>query len=156
MRITQNIFLLFALSLTSATCHAQKPKPSDHPTDLALTAIGRHHHPIATKNKSAQDYFDQGLTLIYGFNHEEAARAFQQAAKLDPASPMPLWGIALAVGPNYNQDVDPEREKIAFETITNAATLVQNASHSERDYVAALAARFSGDSNPDYKKLARD
>src|SRR2546423_2898791 len=121
MRITQNIFLLFALCLTSATCRAQKPNPSDGPPDLALTAIGRHHHPIATKNKSAQDYFDQGLTLIYGFNHEEAARAFQQAAKLDPASPMPLWGIALAVGPNYNQDVDPDREKIAFETINNAA-----------------------------------
>ena len=69
---------------------------------------------------------------------------------------MPLWGIALAVGPNYNQDVDPERGKSAFETITHAAKLANNASQSERDYVSALAARFPGEANPDYKKLARD
>jgi len=155
MRTTQRALLLFAISVTCATCRAQRQKP-DRPPDLSLTAIGRHHHPIATKNKSAQDYFDQGLTLIYGFNHEEAARAFQQAAKLDPASSMPLWGIALAVGPNYNQDVDPKREKIAFETITNAAKLAASAPPSERDYVSALAARFSGDANPDYKKIARN
>jgi tetratricopeptide (TPR) repeat protein len=144
------------LSLCCALLPGQQLKPSARPPDLSLTAIGRHHHPIATQNKSAQDFFDQGLTLIYGFNHEEAARAFQQAAKLDPTSPMPLWGIALAVGPNYNQDVDPEREKIAFETITHAAKLAENAPQSEGDYVSALASRFSGDANPDYKKLARD
>src|SRR5262245_38033346 len=90
------------ISVCCSTLCAQQQKPN-RPPDLSLTAIGRHHHLIATKNKSAQDYFDQGLTLIYGFNHEEAARSFQQAAKLDTASPMPLWGIALAVGPNYNQ-----------------------------------------------------
>jgi tetratricopeptide (TPR) repeat protein len=144
------------LSLCCALLPGQQLKPSARPPDLSLTAIGRHHHPIATQNKSAQDFFNQGLTLIYGFNHEEAARAFQQAAKLDPTSPMPLWGIALAVGPNYNQDVDPEREKIAFETITHAAKLANNAPQSEGDYVSALASRFSGDANPDYKKLARD
>jgi tetratricopeptide (TPR) repeat protein len=155
MRTTQSALLLFTICVTCVTCRAQQQKP-DRPPDLSLTAIGRHHHPIATKNKSAQDHFDQGLTLIYGFNHEEAARAFQQAAKLDPASSMPLWGVALAVGPNYNQDVDPEREKIAFETITNAAKLAETAPQSERDYVDALAARFSGDANPDYKKLARN
>jgi len=152
-------FLSIPLGLLSVCCallSGQQLKPSARPPDLALTAIGRHQHPIATQNKSAQDFFNQGLTLIYGFNHEEAARAFQQAAKLDTTSPMPLWGIALAVGPNYNQDVDPEREKIAFETITHAAKLAHNASQSERDYVSALAARFSGEANPDYKKLARD
>ena len=148
--------VLCVLTIGCTPLCAQQQRPAERPPDLSLTAIGRHHHPMATKNKSAQDYFDQGLTLIYGFNHEEAARAFQQAAKLDPASPMPLWGVALAVGPNYNQDVDAEREKMAFETITNAAKLAETAPQSERDYVDALAARFSGNANPDYKKLARN
>jgi len=148
--------VLCVLTIGCTPLCAQQQRPAERPPDLSLTAIGRHHHPIATKNKSAQDYFDQGLTLIYGFNHEEAARAFRQATKLDPASPMPLWGVALAVGPNYNQDVDPEREKIAFETITNAAKLAESSPQSERDYVDALAARFSGDAHPDYKKLARN
>jgi len=148
--------VLCVLAIGGTALCAQQQKPADRPPDLSLTAIGRYHHPIATKNKSAQDYFDQGLTLMYAFNHEEAIRAFQQAAKLDPTSPMPLWGVALAVGPNYNQDVNPEREKIAFETITNAAKLAETAPESERDYVSALATRFSGDANPDYKKLARN
>ncbi|HYA97057.1 MAG TPA: hypothetical protein VEH49_03105 [Methylomirabilota bacterium] len=123
--------------------------------DLALTAVGRQHHAIATKNREAQEYFDQGMTFVFGFNHEEAASAFQAAAELDPASPMPLWGIALAVGPNYNMDVDPEREKLAFETIQKAQKLAEHAPQIEKDYVAALAARYSGEAKPDFAKLAR-
>ena len=148
--------LLFVAALCAATttfAQTQTAKP-DRPPDLSLTAVGRHHHPIDTKNKSAQDYFDQGLTFIYGFNHEEAARAFQQAAKLDPASPMPLWGVAMAIGPNYNLDVDPDREKQANETMQKAAKLAESSSPVEKDYVAALSTRFSGEANPDYKKLA--
>src|SRR5215471_7974769 len=124
--------------------------------DLSLTAVGRQRHPIQTKSKEAQEYFDQGITLVYGFNHEEAARAFEKAAQLDPASPMPLWGIALAVGPNYNLDVDADREKQAFAAIQKARKLAGSAPPVEKDYVTALAARYSGDANPDYKKLARD
>ena len=67
---------------------------------------------------------------------------------------MPLWGIALAIGPNYNLDVDAEREKQALEAIQKAAELAENSPQVERDYVTALAARFSSDANPDYKKLA--
>jgi tetratricopeptide (TPR) repeat protein len=134
---------------------AQQNAPAAKTADLSMTAVGRQHHPIATKSQEAQDYFDQGLTLIYGFNHEEAARSFRRAAELDSASPMPLWGIAVAVGPNYNVDVDAEREKLAFETIQKAKTLAANAPQVERDYVEALSARYSGDANPGYKKLAR-
>ncbi len=148
-------FFLCALALCSSSAAAQQ-NPASRPPNLSLTAIGRHHHPIATNNKSAQNYFDQGLTLIYGFNHEEAARSFEYAAKLDPSSPMPHWGLALAVGPNYNSNVDADREKQAFEAIQKAAKLAEDAPPVERDYVAALAARFSGDANADYKKLAHD
>jgi tetratricopeptide (TPR) repeat protein len=149
------VILTLAILAICGPTPAQTQKP-ERPPDLTLTAIGRHHHPIDTKNKSVQDYFDQGITFIYGFNHEEAARAFQQAAKLDPPSPMPLWGIALAVGPNYNSDVDPAREKQAHEMMIKSAKLAENSSAIEHDYVAALATRFSGEANPDYKKLALD
>jgi len=126
------------------------------PADLNLTSVGRQHHPIQTANKEAQEFFDQGITLVYGFNHEEAARSFERAAQLAPSSPMPLWGIALAVGPNYNLDVDAEREKVAFDAIQKASKLAESAPAVERDYVKALAARYSADAKPDYKKLARD
>ncbi len=135
---------------------AQEKPAAERPPDLSLTAVGRQHHAIQTKNQDAQTYFDQGMTFIYGFNHEEAARAFQRAGELDPASPMPLWGIALAVGPNYNLDVDPAREKLGYDTVQKALKLAGNAPQVEKDYVAALAVRYSGDAKPDYKRLSRD
>lgn len=148
-------FCAMTFGLVGLVCTANAhEKPADKSADLSLTAEGRQHHPIQTSSKEAQDYFDQGITLLYGFNHEEAARAFQKAAELDPQSPMPLWGIAMAVGPNYNQDVDPEREKLAYETIQKAAKLAEKAPRVEQDYVTTLRLRFSGEAKPDYKKLA--
>ena len=147
---------LLVAAILSASAGAQEKKAVERPPDLSLTAVGRQHHAIQTNNKEAQEYFDQGMTFIYGFNHEEAARAFRRAAELDPASPMPLWGIALAVGPNYNMDVDPEREKLAYETVQKAGKLAEHAPQAEKDYVAALAVRYSGDAKPEYKKLSRD
>jgi tetratricopeptide (TPR) repeat protein len=141
------------LGLDSAAQHTHPTQPAP---DLALTAVGRQRHAIHTASHEAQDFFDQGVTLLYGFNHEEAARAFQRAAELDPGSPMPLWGIAMAVGPNYNLDVDAQREKLAFETVQKAQKLAAHAPQVEKDYVAALAARYSADAAPDYKKLSRD
>jgi tetratricopeptide (TPR) repeat protein len=154
MRSIVNGFLL--ILVVSSVLEAQEKSPKAKSIDLSITAVGRQHHPIQTKNRETQEYFDQGITLIYGFNHEEAARSFQRAAELDPASPMPLWGIALAIGPNYNADVDKDRETLAYETIQKAQKLAANAAESERDYVAALATRYSGAASPDYKKLARD
>jgi tetratricopeptide (TPR) repeat protein len=147
---------LLAAIICVGSVSAQEKKPAERPPDLTLTAVGRQHHAIQTKSAEAQAYFDQGITLLYGFNHEEAARAFRRAGELDPASPMPQWGIALAAGPNYNLDVDAEREKIAFETAQKAQKLAENAPQVEKDYVVALAARYSSDANPDYKKLSRD
>ena len=147
------LLLICAFSLKAA---AQSKKAAEPAPDLSLTRVGRQHHPIRTKSREAQDFFDQGVTLLYGFNHEEAARAFGRAAELDPTSPMPLWGMAMAVGPNYNMNVDAQREKLAFETVQKAEKLAEHAPQSEKDYLSALAVRYSGDASPDYKKLSRD
>jgi tetratricopeptide (TPR) repeat protein len=154
MRTAKTCLILAVFCCMS--CFAQEKKPAERAQDLSLTAVGRQHHVIQTKNAEAQAFFDQGITLFYGFNHEEAARAFRRAGELDPASPMPLWGVALAAGPNYNLDVDAEREKTAYETAQKAQKLAEHAPRIEKDYVAALAVRYSGEANPDYKKLSRD
>ena len=107
---------------------------------MLMPGLGHHHHPITTSSAEAQRFFDQGLTLVYPFNHEEAGRSFQRSAELDPEAPMPHWGIALAVGPNYNMDVDPEHEKAAYEAIQKARSLATaRVTESERAYVEALA-----------------
>src|SRR5262252_7736118 len=64
-------------------------------------------HAIATKNVEAQRYFDQGLSLMYGFNRYEALRSFRRAAELDRAAAMAQWGIAMTTGPYINMDGEP-------------------------------------------------
>ncbi len=126
-----------------------RPGPSLFP------GIGTHHHPIMTSNADAQKFFDQGVSLVFAFNHEEAVRSFQRASELDPGSPMPLWGLAWALGPNYNLDIDDPRARQALEAIDKAKSLSANAPQVEKDYVAAMAVRYAADLKADRAALAR-
>src|ERR1700756_4752696 len=119
-----------------------------------MSGLGDLHHPVSTANPEAQKFFDQGLRLIYAFNHAEAARSFQRAAELDPKLAMAYWGIAEAVGPNYNDPADPERYKQAHEAIQKATDLSGGASSSERAYIAALSKRFPADPQADLRQAA--
>ena len=86
-----------------------------------MPGLSEHHHTISTKSPEAQRFFDQGLTLVFAFNHEEAARSFRRAAELDPRSGMAYWGLALALGPCINNpDVDAAHEKAAYEAAQKA------------------------------------
>ena len=118
-----------------------------------MPGLGQHHHMISTKNPEAQRFFDQGLTLVFAFNHEEAARAFRRAAELDPQSGMAFWGVALALGPCINLDVDPPHEKAAYEAVQKALLLAPSATERERAYIQALSKRYSIDPKVDLRKL---
>ena len=121
-----------------------------------VKGLGDLHHPVSTHNPQAQQFFDQGLRFIYAFNHDEAARSFQHAAELDPKLAMAYWGVAEAVGPNYNDPADPERYKRAHEAIQKAVDLSGNALPSEQAYIQAMAKRFPADPGSDLRKAAED
>src|SRR3979409_1482097 len=121
-----------------------------------VTGLGDLHHPVSTSNAQAQQFFDQGLRFIYAFNHDEAARSFQHAAELDPKLAMAYWGVAEAVGPNYNDPASEDRFKQAHEAIQKATDLSGNASEAERGYIFAMAKRFPGDPKSDMRKAAED
>src|SRR5262245_26161074 len=144
-RSSGNLISAVALSLVLTAGAFSKHghhSSSEQPAKL-MPGLGDLHHPVSTRNPEAQKFFDQGLALIYAFNHEEARRSFEQASKLDPKLAMAQWGIALAVGPNYNEpQIDQSRLQAAVGALEKAGALAAGASEKERDYIAALTKRF--------------
>jgi tetratricopeptide (TPR) repeat protein len=104
--------------------------------------LGNHQHPITTDSELSQRYFDQGLILAFGFNHQEAHRSFLQAAELDPDAAMAWWGAAWALGPNINTAMNPENAGKAWELLQKAQHVADKASAREQAYVRALAKRY--------------
>ena len=106
--------------------------------------LGSLHHPITTTSEQAQRYFDQGLRLVYAFNHEEAIRSFEAAAHLDSQAAMPYWGIALALGPNINRAMEKNDEHRAVEMVQKARRMADRATPVEQAYIEALVTRYVG------------
>jgi hypothetical protein len=100
------------------------------------------HLPVSTKVDSAQLYFDQGLSQLYAFNHGEAGRSFKTAIRLDPSAPMPYWGLAMVLGPNYNAALNPGALKDINAAIENARSRSAEATDIEKGLINALALRF--------------
>lgn len=131
---------------------------TDTLSDKLISEIGTNHHPVSTQNTEAQKLFDRGLNLIYAFNQEEAIHSFQQAAELDPKLAMAYWGIALALGPNINFNIESDQELAAYFAIQKALKLSKKypISASEIDYIKALATRYTNNLSADLQKLAVD
>ncbi|MEN3364746.1 MAG: hypothetical protein V7606_2020, partial [Burkholderiales bacterium] len=142
--------------LCAVSVSAQHPSMGTSKPVTLVTGIGNQHHPVSTKNPQAQQFFDQGLRFIYAFNHDEAARSFQKASELDPKLGMAFWGIAEAVGPNYNDPASDDRFKQAHEAIQKAVDLSANAPANEKAYIAAMALRFPADPKSDLRKAAEE
>lgn len=121
-----------------------------------IEGLGDLEHPITTDKPLAQQYFNQGMRLLFAFNHDEAIKAFRSAARVDPNSAMAQWGIALALGPNYNLEADPERSEAAYLALRKAQQLAPRASAKEQAYIAALARRYAENPSADRKQLDRD
>jgi tetratricopeptide (TPR) repeat protein len=149
------------LGLALVGCSGQT-HPHSHPALPASTSppalydnLGTYRQAITTSSPQAQAYFDQGLRLLYAFNHVEAHRAFREAARLDPGCAMCYWGIAMTAGSNYNSPTDGERERVAWEAIQRARGLAGRVTDRERATIEALATRHSPDPKADRAPLDR-
>lgn len=141
------------LQATVATLLVAGCGPLSEPSGVAAGAadaavplfetFGDLHRDIGTRVPAAQRYFDQGLRMAYGFNHEAARRAFAEAARLDPQCAMCLWGQALVLGPNINLPMQPEANASAFELSRRAVALAAHARPADRALIEALALRYA-------------
>jgi len=130
-RFTPALLLLAAASLS-----AQSTVP-------LYTNLGTHSKSIGTKVPAAQQYFDQGLRLTYGFNHAEAIRSFKRAAELDSSCAMCWWGVAYAYGPHVNAGMDSASGVAAYAAVQKAVALSRNAPAWQRAYIDALSKRYA-------------
>jgi len=106
--------------------------------------LGQYTRDITTNSAQAQRYFNQGLSWLYGFNHDEAVRSFTRAAELDPGCAMAWWGVAYAQGPNYNGiSMGPARERAAWDATAKALEQLDNESPVEYALINALTARYA-------------
>jgi tetratricopeptide (TPR) repeat protein len=145
-----------AMVLSLVGCKAP-PAQADAPPQAAgpklFDDFGDLHRDIGSKVPAAQRYFDQGLRMAYGFNHEAAGRSFAEAAQLDPECAMCLWGQALVLGPNINLAMQPEANQPAFEFSRRAAALAAHATPVDRALIEALQARYADPAPEDRRPL---
>ena len=139
-------------SLGSIATFAAEPEKMPGPV---LKGLGDWHHEVATSDRRAQKYFDQGLTLLFGFNHKEAIRSFRSAVVLDPSCAMAYWGIAYAYGPHVNRPMSAEDNAEAWKALESALALRSRVSAHEQAYVDALQTRYVQEFNADRSALDR-
>lgn len=111
---------------------------------VAAVSIASVHLPVSTNNQQAQSAIDRGLFFYYAYDGDDAARAFAEAATLDPRLATAYWGVALADGPDLNTPITEDRYQRAAQAIRKAATLDGEASAQERQLVTIMGVRYQG------------
>jgi hypothetical protein len=134
---------------TNQSAHSGHAAGPGAPRSALLGNLGAYHRPIKTTRDEAQKFFDEGLTLLYGFNHEEAFKSFVLAADRDAAAPMPHWGMSLALGTNINDIAPVDRLKQAYTHLAEAEKRKAAGSDVEQGLIAALAKRYVADPTGD-------
>jgi tetratricopeptide (TPR) repeat protein len=141
-------------TLHGATDDLAQGQPSEG-RPVLYDSLGTYSYRITTAAPDAQRWFDQGLRLVYGFNHHEAQRAFREAARLDPTCAMCFWGIAITEGSNYNAPTSAEREQRALAAVEQAQQRAAGTRAPERALIEALAKRHSADAGAKREALDR-
>jgi tetratricopeptide (TPR) repeat protein len=132
---------------------AAKAEAVAPPGATLIPGLGNHPFAITTRSPEAQRWFNQGLMLTFGFNHDAAERSFLRAAQLDPSCAMCWWGASLVLGPHVNAGMDPASNGPAWERLQRARELAPGATPRERAFIEALAARYAANPPEDRRAL---
>lgn len=173
----KNLFYYFVVLVLSVSCNEPEKKSGNNTntakqaaihcgpqtTDKAWYSAGTKapkfdglegiDFKISTNNKEAQEYFNQGLMLSYGFNHAEAARSFFEATRLDSTCAMAYWGFAYVLGPNYNAGMEDDNYQRAYQASQKALSLVGTCTGKEQALIQALTYRYASEPPKDRSHL---
>jgi tetratricopeptide (TPR) repeat protein len=132
----------------------EAPAPDLAPVGANLIeGLGDYSMPVTSKGKDVQRWFDQGLAMTYGFNHDAAERSFLKAAELDPDCAMCWWGASLVLGPHVNAKMDPSNSAKAWDRLQRAQAAADDASEKEQAFIKALSARYAAEPPEDRRPL---
>jgi len=156
-----SVALLGVTAAVLSVARADTTAPDQHSPPLPATVadwargarlfegLGSYHRAVTTRSAAAQQYFDQGMRLLWAFNHDESTRSFAKAAELDPSCAACFWGVALTVGPNYNYPAMQElRAQVAWEALQRAEENAARSSAVEQGLIGALAKRYPSSKPP--------
>jgi len=149
MRKLSNVVATLALVLGF---QGQLSAQSDEALAIMIPGGGTYSRPISTDSAEAQAFFDQGLRMAWSFYFPESIASYQEAARLDPDSPMPHWGLAHAAGPNPNSrygGMPDDPQGAGLDAIRRALELANNGTMRERDMINALFVLYNKDAIPD-------
>ena len=162
MNSSYRISMLAVATLLATACTGVHDDPamavqSASPPEAAvvganlLEGLGNYNFPVTTRHPEVQRWFNQGLMLTYGFNHDAAERAFLKATELDPECAMCWWGAALVLGPHVNAGMDPKNNARAWTRLQKARAFAPKATEREQAFITALSSRYA-DSPPEDRK----
>jgi tetratricopeptide (TPR) repeat protein len=135
--------LLSTLVLLAGACSSPPPAAAVVEPYIPFDGTAPHTRPIGSVAPGAQRAFDQGLSFLWSFNHDEAISSFTEVTVLDPQCPMGYWGIAVALGPHINNPaLPPEKEHAAWQAAQKAVALQDRANAADRALIAAVAKRY--------------
>ncbi len=155
-KVVNVLFWLVAIGLLIwSGCNNQSRTDQSERIAPLLEGMGDLFHKVTTNSSEAQRFFNQGLVLSYGFNHAEAKRSFQEAARIDPGMAMAHWGVALVLGPNINAAMEDNDVPEAYASIQKAIKLAPKASKKEQAYIKALSKRYAPQPVKDRSELDR-
>lgn len=155
-RLRSAIYLVLAMALAGS---AAAQETHHHPAVAAPAAtitppgaetplygnLGSYHMAITAATPLARRYFDQGIRLTYGFNHDEAVKSFKEAIRADSTCAMCWWGVANALGPNINLPMDTAQARPAYEANQRALKLSVKATPRERAFIVAQSKRYGAE-----------
>ena len=141
----ENFVIVIALAVVVAAGLTLPATADESHGAHLMEGFDLHSHPITTSSKETQRFFDQGMTLAFGFNHGESEAFFRHAAELDPQCAMCYWGIAYSLGPNINKPYDPANQPEIRKAMDRALELAPKASDREQALIEALAERYGTD-----------